>query len=116
MNRVVSISTTAGLVCGVRALFWAWALTEFGFLAQVLYACASVIGRWWGGRGVGGGQLALVVRYGDPGLRQVAAFIMQLRAAHVCMRVCAMLCGLSLQPPSHRLLAAGGLSSCVYIM
>ena len=52
MNRVVSISTTDGLVCGVRALFWAWALTEFGFLAQVLYACASVIGRC--GRGVGG--------------------------------------------------------------
>ena len=60
--------------------------------------------------------MALVVPYGDPGLRQVAAFIMQLRAAHVCMRVCAMLCGLSLQPPSHRLLAAGGLSTCVYIM
>ena len=98
-------------MCGVQALFWAWALTEFGFLAQVLYACASVIGRWLGGRWVGGGQLALVVRCGDPGLRLMAAFYYAADSSawvlHTRVRyaIWAALCG---SPPRIRLLTAGG--------
>ena len=34
---------------------WAWVLTVFGFLAHVLYACASGIAQGWEGHGRGGG-------------------------------------------------------------